>query len=288
MNQQDFGFHQQHQPQQYQQEVHESISPIINPSSKPIPVPLLCPVNRDLMIEPIILTKCGHTFERSIVEEWIQSNGNCPQCRCQCTVDDSVTNLALKEMIELYVDNELSVDLKRRYLINREKAKLKRRKVQQQQQDIPAVQPASSAAQVARWFWEDDKWWSPYSKQVCDLIEQTISSGGSTLLFPSATHYQIDLHQMVQKNLFSGYTRAIRKAVVPSDSVWECELDSGWSAFDQENSIFIEGATQQQLNPLLISVTGYQYLIDVSVAIQCNMKTRRCRPIRRKTQPNST
>jgi len=41
---------------------------------------LLCTISQELMSMPVE-TKCGHTFDKIFLEEWIQRNNTCPICR---------------------------------------------------------------------------------------------------------------------------------------------------------------------------------------------------------------
>jgi len=66
-----------------------------------------CPISKDKMTEPIIITSCGHTFDKSSIDSWIDMNGGiyelshgnivCPICREPFT--SYVTNFALKDII---------------------------------------------------------------------------------------------------------------------------------------------------------------------------------------------
>lgn len=49
-------------------------------SEEDIPESLLCPISQILMNEPILVTVCGHTFEGSIIREWVKKKPVCPLC----------------------------------------------------------------------------------------------------------------------------------------------------------------------------------------------------------------
>jgi len=50
------------------------------------------------MEEPVI-TSCGHTFEKSYIEQWLSKNEHCPICKKKIN-KDLVSNFSLKAIIE--------------------------------------------------------------------------------------------------------------------------------------------------------------------------------------------
>lgn len=53
-----------------------------------------------LMTNPFIITKCGHTFQKNSLEEWVKKKSNCPICRISITKDDYKPNFMMKSLIE--------------------------------------------------------------------------------------------------------------------------------------------------------------------------------------------
>lgn len=58
------------------------------------------------MTDPLIITKCGHTFQRSSLEEWLNKKPTCPICRIVVHANDYMPNFMMKSLIEDLV-NEL-------------------------------------------------------------------------------------------------------------------------------------------------------------------------------------
>lgn len=59
-----------------------------------------CPINYDLMEDPVIVRQSGCTYERSAIVEWIKENGTCPNTRAVITVNDLIPNRTLRKAIE--------------------------------------------------------------------------------------------------------------------------------------------------------------------------------------------
>jgi hypothetical protein len=255
-------------------------------SSKPIPEAILCPITRDIMIHPVILSSCGHTFESSDIHNWCSTNSNCPVCRKQCSTNNIVSNFALKEMIKYFVDNNLSKSGKRRYLIRRENDKVKRRRLalQQQQLNNNTTVTTTNTMTITRWYWKDSRNWVPYSTTVCNTIAQALASGTTIVPYLAFASYHIDTHQMKQVNTRTGFMREIAKADVSQTVSWEWRSGTNWIPFHPDISEMIEGAVLKQLNPTLVSQPGvqlYEYLIDTIALQQTNVKSGRVRAIRR-------
>jgi hypothetical protein len=78
----------------------EQISYIILDESK-IDKKMLCPIGQDVMICPMI-TKCKHTFDKKMIEHWLQKHKTCPLCRTEISSSDLKENIDLvKEMAVL-------------------------------------------------------------------------------------------------------------------------------------------------------------------------------------------
>lgn len=60
--------------------------------------PLVDPISKERFKDPVI-ARCGHTFERSKIQEWIRVNPTCPLERQPIAVADLVPNRALKEVM---------------------------------------------------------------------------------------------------------------------------------------------------------------------------------------------
>eukprot|EP01065_Artemidia_motanka_P036439 TRINITY_DN4435_c3_g1_i1.p1 TRINITY_DN4435_c3_g1~~TRINITY_DN4435_c3_g1_i1.p1 ORF type:complete len:333 (+),score=87.05 TRINITY_DN4435_c3_g1_i1:54-1001(+) len=61
------------------------------------PEQLLCPITKDVMVDPCT-TRYGHSFERSALLEWLESEQKCPLTRQPLTEKDIVRNRVLQEL----------------------------------------------------------------------------------------------------------------------------------------------------------------------------------------------
>jgi Mg-chelatase subunit ChlD len=64
-----------------------------------IPDEYKCPIGMDLMTDPVIGSD-GHTYERSNIEHWLQSNSDSPMTRQSMALADLKPNFALRSAIE--------------------------------------------------------------------------------------------------------------------------------------------------------------------------------------------
>lgn len=60
----------------------------------------LCPITQCFMNDPYIVTKCGHSFEKSAIYTWLKTKPMCPVCKRSATVDDIIPNFGLKTILE--------------------------------------------------------------------------------------------------------------------------------------------------------------------------------------------
>lgn len=51
------------------------------------------------MDDPIIITKCGHTFQRNSLESWIKKKQTCPLCQISIKQEDIKPNFTMKALI---------------------------------------------------------------------------------------------------------------------------------------------------------------------------------------------
>jgi hypothetical protein len=59
---------------------------------------LTCPLSLDTLEDPVI-DKCGHTFERQQIQDWLQKNDTCPFSRERITRADLSPNLMVKQAV---------------------------------------------------------------------------------------------------------------------------------------------------------------------------------------------
>lgn len=56
----------------------------------------LCPITMEILEEPLV-SNCGHTFEKSAINDWMKKNKNCPVCKTE--IKKTVPNFALKAIV---------------------------------------------------------------------------------------------------------------------------------------------------------------------------------------------
>jgi SUMO ligase MMS21 Smc5/6 complex component len=62
---------------------------------------MICPISQEIMVYPMT-TKCNHTFDKKMIEHWLQKHGTCPLCRSEILWPDLRENIDLvKEMTVL-------------------------------------------------------------------------------------------------------------------------------------------------------------------------------------------
>lgn len=64
-----------------------------------VPAEYLCPITNDVMRDPVIDSE-GHTYERTAIVQWLQTNPRSPITRKPMTVADLKPNRALAEAID--------------------------------------------------------------------------------------------------------------------------------------------------------------------------------------------
>ena len=62
----------------------------------------LCPITYELMHDPVLLAD-GHTFERSAIEQWLQTNNTSPMTQLPLANKNVVPNYALRMAIESHL-----------------------------------------------------------------------------------------------------------------------------------------------------------------------------------------
>ena len=48
----------------------------------------------------MISKECGHSFEMSAINDWLENRNFCPKCNARLTKNDLVANYSLKNTIE--------------------------------------------------------------------------------------------------------------------------------------------------------------------------------------------
>ncbi len=63
-----------------------------------------CPLSMEIMSEPVINVKSGHTYEKASIEQWLAKNNTDPQTREETSMQDLVPNRAIAEAIKAFED----------------------------------------------------------------------------------------------------------------------------------------------------------------------------------------
>lgn len=66
-----------------------------------VPDDFLCPLTMEVMENPLI-TRFGHSYERSAILEWLQKGKSCPLTRNPLRPSDLISNLPLKARIQIW------------------------------------------------------------------------------------------------------------------------------------------------------------------------------------------
>lgn len=60
----------------------------------------LCPISKEFMNDPYIVTTCGHSFEKRNIYQWLQHKNVCPLCNRRAGVEDLIPNFNLKSVLD--------------------------------------------------------------------------------------------------------------------------------------------------------------------------------------------
>ncbi|CAF1600630.1 unnamed protein product, partial [Didymodactylos carnosus] len=71
-------------------------------SMNTVPKDFLCPITRELMINPVLLIEDGRSYEKSALEKWLQAHNTSPMTNCLLKDRRFVLNYNLKSAIEDY------------------------------------------------------------------------------------------------------------------------------------------------------------------------------------------
>jgi hypothetical protein len=69
-----------------------------------------CPISDEVMDDPVA-TRCGHLFQRSIIEKWLQQQAVCPKCRISQQVSELVPMYDLSSIVQELQKEEPIVSL---------------------------------------------------------------------------------------------------------------------------------------------------------------------------------
>lgn len=61
---------------------------------------IVCPITLEVMSDPVISKRCGHSFEGHAIVTWCKSKDFCPKCHAPLHRTDLVKNFSLKNAID--------------------------------------------------------------------------------------------------------------------------------------------------------------------------------------------
>ena len=67
-----------------------------------------CPITMDVLVDPMS-TKFGHTYEKSMITDWLKTSNTDPLTRQKLTQQDLTPNFALKQAIEQFSNFEVAI-----------------------------------------------------------------------------------------------------------------------------------------------------------------------------------
>lgn len=76
--------------------VHATTSELLLPDAPPN---YLCPISKQVMIEPVLLVETGHTYEASAIHKWLDTSDVCPMNGQRLRSKQTAPNFTLKSLI---------------------------------------------------------------------------------------------------------------------------------------------------------------------------------------------
>lgn len=70
-----------------------------------IPDALLCPISREIMSTPVMLFASGMTYEKEMIERWLESNSTDPETGSQITSFETQTNWHCKRQVNKFIED---------------------------------------------------------------------------------------------------------------------------------------------------------------------------------------
>ena len=70
-----------------------------------VPDSFRCPITQDVMVDPVIVTETGHTYERSAIEQWLGKRNTDPCTNVQLRSNNLIPNHSLRSSIQQFSAN---------------------------------------------------------------------------------------------------------------------------------------------------------------------------------------
>ena len=59
------------------------------------------------MQDPYLINKCGHTFQKEAIFDWVKKAEKCPLCNTVCDLNDLLPNYTLKDVVKEIQDKKI-------------------------------------------------------------------------------------------------------------------------------------------------------------------------------------
>jgi hypothetical protein len=70
-----------------------------------VPDSFRCPITQDVIVDPVIVTETGHTYERSTIEQWLRTHNTDPYTNVQLRSNNLIPNHSLRSSIQEFSAN---------------------------------------------------------------------------------------------------------------------------------------------------------------------------------------
>jgi hypothetical protein len=70
-----------------------------------VPDSFRCHITQDVMVDPVIVTETGHTYERSAIEQWLRTHNTDPFTNMQLSSNNLIPNHSLRASIQEFSAN---------------------------------------------------------------------------------------------------------------------------------------------------------------------------------------
>lgn len=78
-----------------------AVAVVVEEEEEDVPDQFICPISRDVMVDPVITT-AGHTYERAVIQEWLASHNIDPMAHIAIS-RTLIPNIALRQSIEKFL-----------------------------------------------------------------------------------------------------------------------------------------------------------------------------------------
>ena len=244
------------------------MSNVSSPNTKnSIPNEFKCSITTDILIDPVILSCSGQTYERSAILAWLARNSKCPLTNKPFNdkKDCLIPNISLKKLIG---------DFAAKDPVLKEKLESSKKDLIQMKQELDNV----------TWEWCSDLkngHWTPYDLTTIKRLEAAYKNRKK--MTPINSMYGVDVESMTQSDLESGSrnrpVRRIQGQKPKPNPYWSFQMDDvknprcelvGFSPMSPDDSEFLEQEYQkpEQERKMIRIGQFQQFLVSVTEMMQ--------------------